>query len=229
MRTVLYIIVSMLLLAGLGCNTNGPVAPSGNNPTIPPTGNNPGGQSNPLTAYIELSHTLGHAPMAVNMKAVVSGGIAPFMYKWDTNGDGFFEHGGVGIYEIGINYSSAGLYEITLEVVDNGGQSFQAKAIVDVQKSSPVAVPNPVPTIGYAPFMTSLRCADSYDPDGTSELDKGIVLYEWDFESDGVWDYESTSSSPVAHTYSQGTWNATLRVTDRDGLKGVASVQIVAL
>ena len=64
----------------------------------------------------------------------------------------------------------------------------------------------------------------SFDPDGS------ITLYEWDFDSDGTFDY--SSSDPTAtHTYGapfNGT--VTLRVTDNSGstATGVASVTIEA-
>ncbi|MEE9151150.1 MAG: PKD domain-containing protein, partial [Thermoplasmata archaeon] len=56
-----------------------------------------------------------------------------------------------------------------------------------------------------------------------------IVSYEWDFESDGIYDYqETTGNAPdgtfdgkTNHTYGDdGVYNVTLRVTDDEGLSG---------
>jgi len=49
------------------------------------------------------------------------------------------------------------------------------------------------------------------------DLDGKIVLFEWDFEGDGVFDYSSTSSGITGHIYKKGTYHPTLRVTDNNG------------
>jgi len=52
---------------------------------------------------------------------------------------------------------------------------------------------------------------DSYDPDGE------IVLYEWDFEGDGIYDWNSTENGTTFHAYhEERAYNATLRVTDNE-------------
>ncbi|HIJ99989.1 TPA: PKD domain-containing protein [archaeon] len=52
------------------------------------------------------------------------------------------------------------------------------------------------------------------DPDGF------ITLYEWDFEGDGIYDWSSTTSGVTNHVYTLvGIYDATLRVTDNDGLQ----------
>jgi hypothetical protein len=68
--------------------------------------------------------------------------------------------------------------------------------------------------------------SESYDPDGM------IVLYEWDWESDGTYDESTTSPQVVPYVYSStGTWNVTLRVTDDDGMTDVETdtVSIISL
>jgi len=63
--------------------------------------------------------------------------------------------------------------------------------------------------------------ATAYDNDGT------IVLYEWDFENDGIFDWSDPASPACAHVY-QDAWYylAKLRVTDNDG--GIA-LQVVVV
>jgi rubrerythrin len=49
---------------------------------------------------------------------------------------------------------------------------------------------------------------------GTPEPSLPIVLYEWDFDSDGLWDWNSTIVGSVPHVYTGvGVYNATFRVT----------------
>ena len=59
--------------------------------------------------------------------------------------------------------------------------------------------------------------SDSYDYNGT------IILYEWDFDGDGVYDESTTSPDVVSFVYLiPGEYNVTLRVTDDDGLTDTA-------
>jgi len=75
--------------------------------------------------------------------------------------------------------------------------------------------------IVYEGDVVELNGTDSYDPDGT------ISTYEWDFESDGIYDYvETANSSPdgvfdgkTTQVYGDnGMYKVTLRITDDDGL-----------
>ena len=214
-----------LLIALAGCQGGGLIwtDPGGQNPN-PPTGNNPGSNYYQLQANIKLSRDLGHAPMPVNMIAEVKGGRAPFIYRWDVDGDGEWDYFGPQYVEVGVHFASKGLYTILLEVEDTNEQSYRANAQVQVLPSGPAAYTSVWPTAGNAPLDVELDGSGSYDLDGY------IVLYEWDFESDGVYDYESATEGSTTTTYfSQGTYNATLRVTDDDGFTDVASVQVVAL
>ena len=50
-----------------------------------------------------------------------------------------------------------------------------------------------------------------YDPDGI------ITLYEWDFNGDGKYDWNSTVIGTTYHTYNKtGFFNASFRITDND-------------
>lgn len=48
-----------------------------------------------------------------------------------------------------------------------------------------------------------------------SDIDGHVVYYEWDFENDGTWDWNSSTSGNANHTYpAAGVYTARLRVTD---------------
>jgi PKD repeat protein len=84
----------------------------------------------------------------------------------------------------------------------------------------PTAVATATPTTGPAPL------AVQFDGSGSSDPDAGDTLsYAWDLDGDGQYD-DSTVVAP-SHTYtSQGTYTASLRVTDSHGAAGTAAVTI---
>jgi PKD repeat protein len=68
----------------------------------------------------------------------------------------------------------------------------------------------------------------SFDPSGSFDSDGLIVQYEWDWETDGVFDEAYNSSAIVFHTYTyQGYYTVTLRVTDNTGLTNTYSDEII--
>jgi len=85
------------------------------------------------------------------------------------------------------------------------------------------------PEAPVALFTESLHTAPAgtpitFDPSGSYDLDGTIVLYEWDWDTDGVYDASYTSPTVVSHTYmTPGTYSVTLRVTDDDGLTDTAT------
>jgi PKD repeat protein/glucose/arabinose dehydrogenase len=83
----------------------------------------------------------------------------------------------------------------------------------------PTAVATATPTTGNAPLTVSFDGSGSSDPDGDP------LTYAWDLDADGAYD-DSTSVQP-SYTYTtQGTFNASLRVTDPSGASGTATVTI---
>ncbi len=57
-----------------------------------------------------------------------------------------------------------------------------------------------------------------FNPNGATDFDGEIVLYEFDFDGDGTFDWNSTTPQLVSYTYyASGTYLPTLRVTDDDG------------
>jgi hypothetical protein len=79
----------------------------------------------------------------------------------------------------------------------------------DPANRTPVADAGPDRTVLTRTSVMLLGAGDDYFGE--------IVLYEWDFESDGIIDLSSDSATAM-HVFSEnGTYNATLRVTDSDG------------
>jgi len=75
------------------------------------------------------------------------------------------------------------------------------------------------PSTGGTPLTVSFNAAGSSDPDGS------IVSYQWSFGDGG-----SATGVTTLHTYStQGTYTATLTVTDDDGRTGSTTQVIVVI
>ena len=79
------------------------------------------------------------------------------------------------------------------------------------------------PSLLTAPVSTAI----DFDASLSSDLDGTIVLYEWDWESDGTYD-DSGMSALAAHAFStDGMYTVTLKVTDNDGLTDTATEEII--
>jgi len=102
-----------------------------------------------------------------------------------------------------------------LRVTDEDGKKSVGAVMIRMRSwfnADPVAVANADPAEGYAPLSVSFTANGSYDPDGE------ITVWEWDFgEGAGLEDYTATDGE-AEHIYTtEGTFTATLRVTDDDG------------
>ncbi|HEC76859.1 MAG TPA: PKD domain-containing protein [Thermoplasmatales archaeon] len=135
-------------------------------------------------------------------------------YRWDWNGDGTWDTGWLSSPYATYSYSDAGTYRVKLQVKDNDGATDIQRQYIEViegPNQPPVAdfTWNPAnPKVGET---VTFDASASYDPDGN------IVLYEWDWNSDGI--YDESDCEPIA-TYawgSEGNYGVTLRVTDDDG------------
>jgi|Deesub1362B_J571_1020462.scaffolds.fasta_scaffold06339_2 PKD repeat protein len=139
-------------------------------------------------------------------------------YQWDFNGDGVFDASGMVVFH---QFTVGGSYQVTLQVVDDGG------AIDTETKTIVVQVPNqsPVADFGFNPTSpqpgqwVQFDASASYDPDGT------IASYQWDFNGDGVFDASGVVAFwqfPIA-----GTYQVLLVVTDNLGATGQVTKPVV--
>ena len=79
------------------------------------------------------------------------------------------------------------------------------------------------PLLGHAPLTVTFT-ASANDPDGT------IDLYEWDFDGDGTFDWNSTENGNKEHIYGRlGNYTARFRVTDNIGLENSKDINITVL
>jgi len=138
-------------------------------------------------------------------------------------GDGT-SSGWVGGLTANHTYPQKGLYTVSLKVRDaNGTESHESWARLEVFNDRPT-VSLSLPALSRAGVPVALGAAAS-DPDGR------VVLYEWDFEGDGTYDWNGSEQPPIfGHTYPlNGTFSPIVRVLDDNGSFAVASGTLVVL
>ncbi len=156
-------------------------------------------------------------------------GPAQLTYAWQaTLVHGNHEHQGPIYSFVSGNMTTSGEgcdgqtyhYRIDLSVTDAHGLTGTASNLLlpRCQAVAPVAIIQASALAGLAPFAVQFDGTGSYDP-GT------IVSYEWDF-GDGT---SSTMPAPLKTFLNAGDRTVTLRVTDNDGLYGIATRTISAL
>lgn len=174
--------------------------------------------NNPPIAVLSANTLSGFVPLTVTLDASKSHdpdpGDAIVLFIWDFDGDGALDQSGTSAIIEHI-YSEPETYSTSVQVRDRGGkQSERASVTIAVERTPepPVASVSADKYQGDAPLAVTFSAEESSDPDGS------IVLYEWDYTSDGIYD-ESNSTGLGQYTYSEtGYYRITLRVTDNNGL-----------
>lgn len=159
----------------------------------------------------------GNAPLQVTFRTrgeFTGGSIV--RYRWDFQNDGAFDTSDAVPRDLNFTYQQSGTFTAVLEVLNNRGETATDACTIEVTGNAPTAIANASPSNGGVPLLVNLTCAGS-DPDGS------VVLYEWDFEGDGTFDFSTPSSGDTTHSYvTVGTFIAVCRVTDNDGFTAEA-------
>lgn len=120
-------------------------------------------------------------------------------------------------------YDESGDYFPTLRVTDDRGAADTDFTQVSV-KSPPVAR---LDFHGVTDIYKHLL----WDASGSTDADGEVVKYEWDFDGDGVYEYDASTTGETAsqqalqdfYYYASGDYPVGVRVTDDDGLSATAS------
>jgi len=182
-------------------------------------------ENNPPVATADAVPSNGEAPLTVQLSGsgTDSDGSIVF-YEWDFEGDGDYEWSSTITGNTTHTYTAVGTFNAVFRVTDNSGLTATAHATTTVVRTgppgSPTATASANPTSGNAPLTVSFT-GTATDPDND------IVLYEWDFEGDGTYEWSSASTGSTSHTYNTaGTHVASFRVTDATGLTGIDQILI---
>ncbi|MCB1909997.1 MAG: PKD domain-containing protein [Rhodocyclaceae bacterium] len=158
-----------------------------------------------LDALLELLDAGGNVLAADNPTAQLAASVSATL---PADGNYYLRVSGVGKGSVDTGYSDYGSL----------GEYVLSGSIQPAGNQPPVAVATANPASGTAPLAVQLSASGSSDADGS------IVGYSWDL-GDGS---PPVQGATVAHTYAQGSYTATLTVTDDQGLTDSAGVAIDA-
>jgi DNA-binding beta-propeller fold protein YncE len=181
-------------------------------------------ENSPPVAYNYASPAIGDLPLTVSLTGVAidtDGAIS--LYEWDFDGEDPYDWSSETTGQTDFTYTTAGAYETRFRATDNGGLTATAVKTITVSDSqlAPTATAAADATEGYATFSVNFT-GTGLDPD-----DGVLVLYEWDFDGDGTYDYNSPDTGITSYAYpSPGLFRAIFRVTDMDGLNDEDSLLI---
>lgn len=176
------------------------------------------------SAYATASPDSGSPPLEVTFDGYgtdLDGTLE--LFEWDFDGDGIYDWSSTNSGNVGYVYTTVGDYKATFRVTDDSSEEATKSVWINVNPDgSPTALANGTPTSGATPLKVTFTGSGT-DADGT------IVLYEWDFDSDGIFEWSSPTTGNTMNVYTiPGTHEAVMRVTDNEGLTDTARVNIAA-
>ncbi|MCB9809543.1 PKD domain-containing protein [Candidatus Peribacteria bacterium] len=166
-----------------------------------------------IRAAISALPSNGEVPLRVEFDASGSRaeeGDTIVNYIWSLPGQSPISYGA----QISYEFTDVGMYEIGLKIVTAAGKTKDTVTRITVRPRAVRARMTAEPAAGAAPLTVQ------FSPTGSEGT---IYGYTWDFGDGNL----STDTRPK-HTYTQpGTYTATLKVTDRNGLISETSAQVV--
>jgi len=114
-------------------------------------------------------------------------------------------------------YMTSGVYTVTLKVKDNDG-AISDSAYVMVIVGQPSTPGNQLPVVDAGSDVTVYENEPVLFDGSANDIDGYIIYYQWDFDGDGGYDWNSTKTGATVHGYAMnGTYYAELRVYDNQG------------
>lgn len=146
--------------------------------------------------------------------------------RWDFENDGVWDtHFSTSKADYWV-YKDPGVYDVLLQVRDSdlltGTTTVRLRVTEGNQK--PDAKFDVSPESGTTETTFNFDASESTD----RESDDDDLLFQWDWQNDGVWDTEQRSLKKITHKFSTaGTYSVVLGVTDTDGLISIITKPVV--
>jgi PKD repeat protein len=178
-------------------------------------------------AVLTASPASGHVPFDAVLDASASsdpdGSIV--LVEWDFDNDGTFDADSGSALTIAHRYPAEGTYSAVVRLTDDAGAtalSAPLELTVLPPNQAPQAELTGFPLSGNTPLTVSFDASASTDADGT------VVVSDWDFDNDGVFELTEVPGLEANHVYTvPGEYAAVVRVYDDDGASALsAPVQI---
>lgn len=171
---------------------------------------------------IKVDKELGEAPFTVNFDGSEStdsnGSISEFHWEFGDPSSAVNERTGVSVSH---TFEKAGVYEVTLTIVDNNSERISTKQSIEVQEKNSGILPkiSITPLSGEAPLKVDLNASGSTH----SQTGRSITKYTWDF-GDGS---DIGKTKITQHTYQKiGTYLVTLQLEDDQGNTAQTTAEI---
>jgi hypothetical protein len=146
------------------------------------------------------------------------------LFEWDFDGDGSYDWSNTNHGEATWTYQATGIYNAILRVTDNDADTDTDKAVITVvEGNEPPQADGGEDMKVHAEELVEFHGTGS-DPDGD------IIKYEWDFDGDGSYDYNSDETGETTWIYTiPDTYYATFKVTDDGAVPGndTATIKVV--
>ena len=179
----------------------------------------------PPSVYIstDVSSPLTYVPVNVTIYGY-DPDSSVVRYDVDFEGDGIWDYTtNTTSSQITITHywEHSGDYLLTARIWDEDGKYGIGTYNVHVRNRPPVAIPDENEIHGY--LNQNIRFnGTGADRDGT------IKYYRWDFDNDGIWDFESSTSAEAYHSFDKlGTYTVVFQVEDDSGGLGNATVSVI--
>ncbi|MCD6328689.1 PKD domain-containing protein [bacterium] len=139
---------------------------------------------------------------------------ADLLVRWDFNSDGEFDTSFSTTKTAARSFASPGQKTITVQVADTHDARSVESHSVTVANTSPVACFTFTPHLGDTNTDFSFDASCSTDWESTT----GSLEFRWDFNNDGAYETEFSSSPDILHRFSEpGSWTVVVEVKDAHG------------
>ncbi len=186
-----------------------------------------------INARIAVSATGSLQPLDVALTAKVTddGGYDIVKYEWDFDGNGTYDYSSRDP-SVTYKYTAPGpndeggkrVYYPKLRVINKIGNAGVTTATINVERNEDISPPIAYPAVVIPPDIST---PSKWQFKGDATDDKGIAKYQWDLTGNGEYDFTSTKSGSVTHTYkttNPGSVYAHFGVTDTSGYSEIGTV-----